>query len=171
MLGAGASRRQIERVLNTAYADGLLSEETFVYRLDQVLRARLIDPVRVIGDLNLRRAPRRWRTRLLEAAAATARELGLLRAGPADEPAVLLALDWSGGQSELLLGRSRECHVVLGHETVSRRHARLIFRDGNWVIRDLGSTNGTTVNGVTVGRCRLCPGDRVTLGEAPVRID
>jgi FHA domain/Domain of unknown function (DUF1707) len=154
VLGPGTSRRQIARVLNTAYADGLLSEETFVYRLDQVFRARLIDPARVIGDLNLRPVPRRWQTRLREAAAGTAATLRLARAEPDDDRAVLLALD-----------------VVLGNPTVSRRHARLIFRDGSWVIRDLGSTNGTTVNGVTVGRCRLCPGDRLALGDAPVRID
>ena len=40
MLGHGASRRRIARVLNTAYADGLLSEETFARRLDQTLSER-----------------------------------------------------------------------------------------------------------------------------------
>jgi len=90
---------------------------------------------------------------------------------PLEQPAMLLALDWDGGKSDLVLGRSRGCDVVLSSEAVSRRHAQLFFRDGNWVIRDLGSTNGTTVNGLRVGRCRLRPGDRVALGDALLRID
>ena len=40
-------------------------------------------------------------------------------------------------------------------------HGRLLFRDGHWVICDLGSTNGTMVDGVRIGRCRLHAGDRV----------
>jgi predicted component of type VI protein secretion system len=83
----------------------------------------------------------------------------------------LLALDWAGGQEELLLGRQLTCDVVLGDLTVSRRHARLVFRDGHWVIQDLGSTNGTRVNGVRVGRCELQPGDDIDLGDERLRID
>ncbi len=84
----------------------------------------------------------------------------------------MLALDWAGGQSELLVGRHHECDVVLlGSTGVSRRHARLIFRDGNWVLQDLKSTNGTTVNGVRVGRCEVRPGDLLELGDARLQID
>lgn len=61
----------------------------------------------------------------------------------ADQPA-RLALDWSGAISELILGRRRDCDVVLSDPGVSRRHARLFFRDGSWVLEDLDSTNGTT---------------------------
>jgi FHA domain len=170
MFGPEASRRRIARVLNAAYADGLLSEETFAHRLDQALGERLIDPLRLIGDLNLRSTPRRWRVKLGEAIAAATVTLRLIRLERADD-AVLLALDWNGMPSELVIGRSRDCDVVLGSQGVSRRHARLLFRDGHWVIRDLGSTNGTLVNGVRVGRCRLHPGDRVIFGDSPVRID
>jgi len=171
MLGPGASRRQIARVLNSAYADGLLSEETFAQRLDQVFGDRLIDPWRLIGDLRLRSAPRRWRVRLRDAANAAAGTLRLSRSESVEEHVVLLALDWNGSQSELLLGRSRECHIVLESGAVSRRHARLLFRDGHWVLCDLDSTNGTTVNGVGVGRCRLRPGDRVVFADTLVRVD
>jgi pilus assembly protein CpaF len=86
-------------------------------------------------------------------------------------PPVLLALDWTGGQSELLVGRHHGCDVVLPSLAVSRRHARLVFRDGNWVLQDLDSTNGTTVNGVRVGRCEVRPGDLVELGDARLQID
>ena len=171
MLGPGASRKQIARVLNTAYADGLLSDETFAHRLDQVLSGRLIDPLRLVGDLNPRGAHRRWRTKLREVAAATGATLRPTRSHGLEDHAVLLALDWNGGQSELLLGRSRDCDVVLASDAVSRRHARLVFRDGHWLVCDLGSTNGTTVNGARVGRCRLRPGDRVMFADTPVRID
>lgn len=171
MLGPGASRRQIARVLNTAYADGLLSEETFAHRLDRVFGDRLIDPRVLIGDLSFRTATSRWQERLRGAAAAALGTVRLAGSEPVEEPAVLLALDWNGGQSELVLGRRRDCDVVLSGGAVSRRHAQLFFRDGNWVIRDLGSTNGTRVNGVRVGRCRLQPGDRVSLGDTLLRID
>ena len=60
---------------------------------------------------------------------------------------------------------------MLSSGAVFRRHAQLFFRDDKWVIRDLGSTNGTRVNGVPVGRCRLRPGDRVALGDTVLRID
>lgn len=158
-------------MLNTAYADGLLSEETFAHRLDRVFADRVIDPRALIGDLSLRTAPSRWHERLCGAAAAALGTVRLTGSEPPEPSAVLLALDWNGGKSELVVGRSRACDVVLSSEAVSRRHAQLFFRDGNWVIRDLGSTNGTTVNGVRVGRCRLRPGDRVALGDALLRID
>ena len=84
---------------------------------------------------------------------------------------MLLALDWSGGQGELILGRHDSCDVLLSDPSVSRRHARLSFRDGSWVLQDLDSTNGTLVNGVQVGRCALRPGDRLALGDEQLRID
>ena len=87
------------------------------------------------------------------------------------QPATLLALDWTGGRDELLVGRHDICDVVVGHPSVSRRHARLSFRDGHWVLRDLDSTNGTRVNGRRVVRCRLEPGDRLSLGSAELLVD
>jgi len=69
------------------------------------------------------------------------------------------------------LGRHPSCDVVLSSMSVSRRHARLVFRDGRWVLQDLGSTNGTEVNGIDVGRCELRPGDEVILGDERLRID
>jgi pSer/pThr/pTyr-binding forkhead associated (FHA) protein len=83
----------------------------------------------------------------------------------------VIALDWSGAQEDLLIGRGPGCDVALPDETVSRRHARLVFRDGGWIVQDLGSCNGVTVNGVRVGRCQLRPGDRVGLGLQLVDID
>jgi hypothetical protein len=170
MLRPGASRKQIARTLNAGYAGGLLSEDTFVRRLDQLLHAPLIDPARLVGDLNLR-ASRGRRVTVVERLAAAMRRLRAASAGNPGGAPVLLALDWSGGQRELILGRHQGCDVVLSDPCVSRLHARLFFRDGSWVVQDLHSTNGTTVNGVRVGRCELCPRDRLVLGDEHLTID
>jgi DNA-binding Lrp family transcriptional regulator len=167
----GASRQQIARALNAAYGDGLLSEETLHHRLDQLLGARVIDPFRLIGDLHPRRSGYGWRVRLVAATRWATRTVTDTFSNEVSEPPVLLALDWTGAQSELLVGRHHECDVTLGGPGVSRRHARLRFRDGNWILQDLESTNGTSVNGVRVGRCAVRPGDLLVLGDQRLLID
>jgi hypothetical protein len=169
VLHPGASRRRIARTLNAAYAGGLLSDDTFARRIEQVLKARLIDPRALVGDLNLRRSGRREGG--LRAGIRNA--LTLFAAGATTETAgpVLLALDWTGSQSELLVGRHHSCDVVLENLSVSRRHARLLFRDAKWIVQDLASTNGTIVNGTRIGRCELRPGDHLVLGNAYLTID
>jgi FHA domain len=170
MLRAGERRRRMARTLNAAYGDGLLSETTFAHRLDVLLRSDLIEPARLIGDLTVRSRRPVW-TDAAHRFAHAVRELTFPAAdGPAPAPA-LLALDWTGGHEELLVGRHPSCDVVLEHASVSRRHARLAFRDGNWVLRDLESTNGTVVNGQPVIRCRLLPGDLVTFGDEGLLVD
>jgi hypothetical protein len=64
----------------------------------------------------------------------------------------------------VLVGRSRECEVVISDPNVSRRHAEIRQLGEHWVIADLGSTNGIKVNGRRVDRAQLEPGDRITLG-------
>ena len=68
----------------------------------------------------------------------------------------------SGEQA--VLGRSRECDVVLDDPNVSRRHAEVRFDGAAWSVSDLGSTNGVRVNGRRVDHAELDPGDRITLG-------
>jgi hypothetical protein len=69
-----------------------------------------------------------------------------------------------------VLGRSRDCDIVLADTNVSRRHAEIRREGGGWVVRDLGSTNGTTRNGSHVrGTQPLEPGDRLQVGTADVR--
>lgn len=168
MLPPGGSRRRIARTLRAAYAGGLLSEDTFASRTEQVLRSRLLDPAAVIGDLNLRGIPRpssklRRLVRVLTAQLKTD--------SPAPVRSLLLALDWTGAHTELLIGRHHDCDVVLTSSSVSRKHARLIYRDARWIIQDLCSTNGTLVNGTRVGRCELRPGDSLMVGEQYLEID
>ena len=64
----------------------------------------------------------------------------------------------------VVIGRSRECDVMLSDPNISRKHAE-VRRDGEgWVVYDLGSTNGIKHNGRRVDQAPLQPGDRITLG-------
>jgi len=63
-----------------------------------------------------------------------------------------------------VIGRSRECDLVLDDPNVSRRHAELRREDGGWAVVDLGSTNGIKLNGKRSRGGRLNPGDEITLG-------
>jgi Protein of unknown function (DUF3662)/FHA domain len=66
--------------------------------------------------------------------------------------------------NRLLIGRSRDCELVLDDPNVSRRHAELRRQEGAWIVADLGSTNGVKVNGRRVDHAVLGPGDEITLG-------
>lgn len=70
------------------------------------------------------------------------------------------------GQSVLLgqgirLGREKDCHVVVEDQSVSRHHADLVPVPQGWTLRDLGSSNGTTVNGVRIQGEVLLRGDEI----------
>lgn len=64
----------------------------------------------------------------------------------------------------MVIGRSRECDLVLDDPNVSRRHAEVRFDGDRWVAVDLGSTNGIKVNGRRVEEAPLEEGDQLTLG-------
>jgi pSer/pThr/pTyr-binding forkhead associated (FHA) protein/uncharacterized RDD family membrane protein YckC len=68
---------------------------------------------------------------------------------------------------ESVIGRSRACAVQIAETTVSRQHAIFVVEPGKVKLRDLGSSNGTFVNGQRVdGEMPLTDGDRVVVGEA-----
>ncbi|AEG14900.1 FHA domain containing protein [Desulfofundulus kuznetsovii DSM 6115] len=66
--------------------------------------------------------------------------------------------------STMVIGRRDTCDVVFSDSSVSRRHAQLEYRGGEYVITDLGSTNGVYVNGVRVNTKVLAPGDAIKMG-------
>jgi hypothetical protein len=70
----------------------------------------------------------------------------------------------------LQIGRGGDCDIVLRDSRVSRRHARLQARGGVLVLTDLGSTNGTLVNGHRVSEVVLGAGDRIQLGESSLTV-
>ncbi len=71
---------------------------------------------------------------------------------------------------EIVIGRANELDVVLVEDMVSRRHAKIVSTGDALNIEDLGSTNGTFVNGEKVRRARLKEGDRVLIGTSIVRV-
>ena len=69
------------------------------------------------------------------------------------------------------IGRAPECELVLRDSRASRRHARLTARDGVLVLTDLGSTNGTRVNGHRITEVVLGAGDRVQIGATSLVVE
>jgi diguanylate cyclase (GGDEF)-like protein len=66
---------------------------------------------------------------------------------------------------ETLIGRGKDCHVRLDDAGTSRNHARIVLaEDGRHLLEDLGSTNGTFVDGKRVQRQELSSGDRIYIG-------
>ena len=70
---------------------------------------------------------------------------------------------------ELIIGRVDENDIVVNHRSISRNHAKVIFRDGTFTIIDLASSNGVKVNGEPYGTASLVRGDIVELGQVKMR--
>jgi hypothetical protein len=164
-----AERDQAIGRLRDRFAEGRLSQETFLYRMDAALKAKdraelaglfvdLPEPeagspsgVRRVTDLlaALRAAVR--------AGSGTRRRHRVL-----DLPALCLPRD---NDRRFTIGRALSCDLTLADLSVSRWHARLHHEDDGWQLSDLGSTNGTRLNGwrvTTAVPVRL--GDLVSFG-------
>lgn len=63
------------------------------------------------------------------------------------------------------VGRSGDCSLSVAHHSVSALHAELAVREGGAILRDLGSLNGTRVNGDTMTGGRVFDGDRLQFGD------
>jgi pSer/pThr/pTyr-binding forkhead associated (FHA) protein len=72
-----------------------------------------------------------------------------------------LAID----RSWMVIGRGRSADIVIAEPTISRAHAVIGYEDEEFFVQDLGSTNGTRVNGERRPRCRLADRDQVLLGK------
>jgi DNA-binding NtrC family response regulator len=75
------------------------------------------------------------------------------------------------GAAPVMIGTSASSDVCLSDRTVSRVHCQLLARDGECVIRDLGSTNGTFVDGVMVVEALIPVGSRLRLGTTELRLE
>jgi hypothetical protein len=90
----------------------------------------------------------------------------VLRIWAPGRPARIVALDGR----PLTIGRAADVDVVLADPLASRRHARLSSRAGRLVLADLGSTNGTRVNGAPAREAVVGPGDRIEVGATRLEI-
>jgi hypothetical protein len=76
------------------------------------------------------------------------------------------------GPAGVTIGRSRQCDVVVNDANVSRQHAEIRPRGGSWVLVDLGSTNGSSLNGRRIeGPEVIKPGDEVEVGTSKIRFE
>lgn len=98
----------------------------------------------------------------------------------ADIPTFAIIVTEKGGNerreiyqaSELSIGRVHGNELALPKGNVSKRHARLIYRDGRFIITDLGSTNGTYVNRRRISQATIVKeGDRIYIGDFVLRLE
>ncbi len=158
------------RVLRDGVAMGRLSHDTFVRRMELALAARRSDELAaLVADLPrenrvLPRGPwAPWRP-------SPGSPCELRRAWQAERLPKLL-LPHPGLGHPLRIGRDPANGLRLNHETVSRVHAELRHQGGLWVLKDLGSTSGTTVNGRrVVGAVAVREGDQVAFGRMAFRL-
>jgi predicted component of type VI protein secretion system len=69
-----------------------------------------------------------------------------------------------------IVGRKEDCDLRLEHKSVSKMHCVIVKTDGLLLLRDLGSTNGTRVNGQRVRRAALLPNDQVSIANYKFRV-
>ena len=79
-------------------------------------------------------------------------------------------LEWPLDRSSTVIGRGRNADLVLNEATISRAHALFGFEGDNLFVQDLGSTNGTQVNGVREQRRFLSDGDELRMGKLILQI-
>lgn len=148
------TREQAVAALRRGLVAGRLGTETFAERVDAAYRAKTHDELAAVtGDLPPAR--RLWQAIVARLASGVESD----RAVPLCPPAMRV------GESRVL-GRTPSCDYAIAEPTVSGRHAALLRTAEGWCIKDLGSRNGTRVNGWLVDEQALEPGDIVELGVA-----
>jgi FHA domain/Domain of unknown function (DUF1707) len=162
-----ADREQIAQVLREGSVDGRLSLDTFSERIERTFAASSRGELdEVVADL---RRPSPLRHALMRTVAWWSTLDRELRAAWQRPHVPVLALPAT--ERQVILGRSRDCDCVVAEPSVSRRHAELRRDGARWLLRDLGSRNGTRVNGVRLlDEAEVYPGDRVSLGDARFRL-
>ncbi len=95
---------------------------------------------------------------------------------PADEQGRLVVVSsnlagttYALDRREVIIGRTDENDVVVNHRSISRNHAKVIYRDGTFTIIDLASSNGVKVNGEDFGTASMVNGDIIELGHVKLR--
>jgi hypothetical protein len=152
-----SDRELVISELSDQFVEGRLSHDTFAHRVDIALRAR------VRGDLHSLVADL---PRPRSIGAAICRRLTDAADRWTRKAPVPLLLP-PGRQGRFTIGREPACDMMLADSTVSRWHASLVNAGSGWLLNDLGSTNGTRVNGWRVTQpTPVRPGDYVSFGAA-----
>jgi hypothetical protein len=156
MVGVRASDRTRHRTtaaLARAAGEGFLSVDTLSMRLDAAFSARDVERLDVlVADLPWYRRP----------PAAVLRSVWHWLTASSDPP---LALIVPAEAEMLVIGRGPDCDVAIEDRAVSRHHARLRRTLEGWDILDLGSTNGTWLNGRRIVSAVGKPGDELVLAR------
>lgn len=157
-----ADRERVVRLLGDAAVEGRLAHDSFVRRLDLALRSRdqsaLAD---LVEDLPGGTSPGLAESLRTHALAVVRRVSAI--SGTSRLPVLTLP---GAQQRVLVIGRRGDCDLVLTDPTVSRVHAMLRKFGDEWFVEDLGSTNGTRLNGIRVHRAApVQAGDRLGLGR------
>jgi hypothetical protein len=169
-------RDEVIRMLRDGSVDGRISNETFLRRVDRALHAQgadelaeLLADLPAVPDENVGQAMG-WRvgaTTLLRKIRLRWPRFRVVMWPPQPPPLVLPR----GPRTVFTIGRSPDCDLPLGDMTVSWRHAELRHTGEAWVLVDLGSTNGTRVNGWRADSgFTVRAGDWVSFGRAAFRI-
>ena len=169
--------------LRSEFVEGRLSHETFVYRMQSALDARNRDQLaNLFTDLPPRRgrllARIRTALRWIPATDRRTPEAGRVTPARPDGPRLVSGSAQGRGSPAPLffppgrgdrftIGRTRDCDLCLSDLSVSRRHAELVRHPDGWLLSDLGSHNGTRLNGWLVRETvPVRAGDRLEFGSA-----
>jgi hypothetical protein len=198
-----AERDHAVSELRNEFAEGRLSHETFMYRMQSALDARNRGQLAgLFTDLPSRRPGPRSPRKLMARIRAALRGQDAAREGRPDGDRVVPRIQMIAGRSygqpprlpevpsgwasrpspplavpaplvfppgsgvRFTIGRTRDCDLCLTDLSVSRMHALLVRREDGWVLSDLGSHNGTRLNGWLVREpVQVRAGDRVEFGS------
>ncbi|MEU2247176.1 DUF1707 and FHA domain-containing protein [Streptomyces sp. NPDC019224] len=163
-----AQRDRVLGVLREGAAQGRLSQDTFMRRMEVALTTSRPEELEALTR-DLEREGRWSRGLLRVVGGVSGFPERVRRAWRAERlPKLLLP---APSPHPLLIGRDPGNGLRLTHETVSRTHAELTAHGDRWLLRDLGSTNGTCVNGQRVtGTVPVREGDQVSFGRMMFRL-
>lgn len=136
----------------------------------RVLRAVWVE-MRAGASVRVSDRPVPDRTPVASGVGSTSRPAGstrlLVMVEPPARAGTAFALD-----PETTIGRAAGCRISVDDTHVSKMHARVFTHDGRWFVEDLGSTNGTLLNGALIETAvPLSPGDRIRVGETVLELE
>jgi FHA domain/Domain of unknown function (DUF1707) len=163
-----AERERTIRALRERSVEGQLSFDTFIRRIDRAFRARSRGELAaLVDDL----PPQGRVARLLTDTAFALSSFTARLQAAWQEPRLPRLMLPEVNHGKFTVGRAEACNLVVASLTVSRYHAELRRQDDEWLLVDLGSTNGTRLNGWRIdGPVVVRLGDQVTFGDVSFRL-